>query len=283
MKQFLPVLVNSACDPDFVEMVCAGLDFMYYAHCPELTEDDLTEMDHALRTFHRLKGVVVKMGRFADMGRFDGIAKLHMLSHYAELTRSLGAPNGYNSESPEHLHIVYAKTPYRASNKVRPTKQMVKFVERQDALRIHKAYLLHIFGPTEEEDNFDAYKAVEVEDEEEEEQGYEGEDYEGEDDEDEDEHEARGEQHGPGGVGGIEVEDVEEGGVADQAHTDEQIRNEQTSKEDSTYYPSPVVAIAKQPTKPKVLIRELAESYGAEDVMSALSNTTVATMATDAT
>ncbi|KAG8736304.1 hypothetical protein FRC12_017690 [Ceratobasidium sp. 428] len=269
MKQFLPVVAHSACDPDFVEMVRGALDFMYYAHSPELSEDDLEEMDHSLRTFHRLKEVVVKMKRFQNMGRFDGIPKLHMLSHYAELTRRLGAPDGYNSESPEHLHIVYAKTPYRASNKRRPTNQMVKFVERQDALRIHKAYLRYLFGPPEEEDDIDTHKPVEVEEEYEEE---EEEEYEGSEDEyeDEDEDEPEGEQHVQGEVKGMETEDVE-GRVEDQEHENEQMENEQGVMDQSTYYPSPAVAIAKTPTKSKVPIRELIGSYGADDLIPALS------------
>lgn len=48
-----------------------------------------------------------------------------MLSHYAHSIRELGTPDGFNSESPEHLHIHYAKKPYRASNKVKPKPQML--------------------------------------------------------------------------------------------------------------------------------------------------------------
>ncbi|KAG8740269.1 hypothetical protein FRC11_000316, partial [Ceratobasidium sp. 423] len=34
-------------------------------------------------------------------------------------------PDGYNTEGPEHLHIEYAKVPWRASNKVKPLPQMI--------------------------------------------------------------------------------------------------------------------------------------------------------------
>ncbi|KAG9122537.1 hypothetical protein FRC07_001046 [Ceratobasidium sp. 392] len=128
---------------------------MYYAHSAELLEDDLEEMDYALKTFRRLKIAVAKAKTFADMRRFDEIPKLHMLLHYVDLTRELGAPDGYNTELLEHLHIIYAKIPYCALNKVRPTDQMTKFILRQDALQIQKAYLHYVYGPPDEDANAD--------------------------------------------------------------------------------------------------------------------------------
>ncbi|KAG9079838.1 hypothetical protein FRC06_007410, partial [Ceratobasidium sp. 370] len=73
--------------------------------------------------------------------RFDGIPKLHMLSHYAECICEMGTPDNYSTEAPEHLHIECTKRGWRASNKVRPTPQMVKFIQRYEALRIQRAYM----------------------------------------------------------------------------------------------------------------------------------------------
>ncbi|KAG8793581.1 hypothetical protein FRC12_002296 [Ceratobasidium sp. 428] len=265
MKQFLPAVVGSGCDPDFTELVRAMLDFIYYAHSVELTEEDLEEMEQALRTVNRLKSVIVRMGAFEDIKRFDDIPKWHMLTHYTELTRQFGAPDGYNSESPEHLHIVYAKTPYRATNKVQPTNQMVKFVQRQDALRIHKAYLRYVFGPPEDDEDEDENKLVEVEEdpEEKEEEEEDREEIEAEDDDDDRELE-----------GGDEEEVAQKGTEGKSALVDRDggVRNEGREPLDDTHYPAPVVALAKTPTRPKVAIREVIESYGASDLISALSD-----------
>ncbi|KAG8730562.1 hypothetical protein FRC10_002603, partial [Ceratobasidium sp. 414] len=261
MKQFLPVLVGSGCDPDFIEMVHVALDFMYYAHAAQLTTDDLEELEYALQTFHRLKKVVVRAGIFEGLWRFDNIPKIHMLLHYAEQTRELGTPDGFNTESPEHLHIIYAKTPYRASNKVAPTRQMIKFIEHQDALRIHKAYLNSMFGPSLEDcledDAEDAdHEIVEVEEDEEAED--EKELYEEDDDEYEEGEEDEEEYDNAGGpicyenVDRLEGEEVEE--AADEVH-----------------YPSPAISIAKRPTRPRALIQDLVSLYGAEDFMSTLT------------
>ncbi|KAG8706404.1 hypothetical protein FRC09_002431, partial [Ceratobasidium sp. 395] len=273
MKQFLPVVVGSGCDPDFVAMVRAALDFMYYAHSAELTTEDLEEMDRALEEFHRLKSVVVRMGIFQNMGRFDKIAKLHMMSHYTDLTRELGAPDGYNTESPEHLHIMYAKTPYRASNKCEPTQQMVNFIERQEKLRMHKAHLAFCLEGDRGEDEEDEeapdgkdvvmveededFREEEEEEEEEEDEGDEG--NEGDEDEDEDEAQARGDRgQGRDWVG-------EPGNRAEDGHQHEE-------RELDVHYPSPVVSIAKVPTRPGVRLRELVGPYGAEDLIWALGD-----------
>ncbi|KAG8788082.1 hypothetical protein FRC12_014957 [Ceratobasidium sp. 428] len=208
------------------------------------------------------------------MDRFNEILKLHMLSHYADLTCSFGAPDGYNSQSLEHLHIIYAKTSYCASNKVQPMKQMVKFIERQDALQIHKAYLLQLFGPPDEEDNFDAHKPVQVEGDDikaaEVEEEYEDEEEEEAKEEEEEEEVAEGREaasreHEGGRVGEMDSEGADKD-IQGQTYEDD----EQDRIEGLTYYPAPVVAIANRPTKPQMPIQELVGSYRAGDLISAL-------------
>ncbi|KAG8745280.1 hypothetical protein FRC12_014582 [Ceratobasidium sp. 428] len=229
MKQFLPAVVGSSCDPDFVELVCAALDFMYYAHSPELMEEDLEEMEQALKTFNRLWDVIIRMKIFKNAGRFDGIPKLHMLTHYADMTRQLGAPDSYNTESPEHLHIEYAKTPYCASNKVRPTNQMVKFIQRQETrIRMGSDDIVHV----KEEEEEPGYKPdYEQEDEEYKEREEEGEDLEGEGEEEE--------LNGKGTEGECDK---------DLMNVDGGVNGEDEGAEDDAHYPLPVVAMAKNIT-----------------------------------
>lgn len=65
-------------------------------------------MDKALKTFHRVKKVFVSEGIRSHFN----FPKLHMLSHYVQLIKSRGSPDGYNTELPERLHIEYAKKGY---------------------------------------------------------------------------------------------------------------------------------------------------------------------------
>ncbi|KEP45161.1 putative Zn-finger protein, partial [Rhizoctonia solani 123E] len=139
LAQFFPTVVGDL-TPEMTQMVRALVDFMYRGHAATLTESDLVEMDNDLGIFHELKGTLI--GKvYEDKGRFNKIAKLHMLRHWTHSIRELGTPDGFNTEIPEHLHIEYAKVPWRASNKVKPLPQMVKYIQRQEAIRVHRAIL----------------------------------------------------------------------------------------------------------------------------------------------
>ncbi|KAG9091242.1 hypothetical protein FRC06_000648, partial [Ceratobasidium sp. 370] len=62
-----------------------------------------------------------------------------MLSHYAECIHEMGTPDNYSTEAPEYLHIKCMKWGWRASNKVRPTLHMVRFIQQYEVLQIHRA------------------------------------------------------------------------------------------------------------------------------------------------
>ncbi|KAF9545927.1 hypothetical protein CPC08DRAFT_596753, partial [Agrocybe pediades] len=70
------------------------------------------------------------------------IPKLHNVSHYPDFIRELGSTDGYNTEAPERLHIDYAKTAYRASNKRDYTEQMAGWLQRQESIWIKESYLI---------------------------------------------------------------------------------------------------------------------------------------------
>ncbi|KAG9079731.1 hypothetical protein FRC06_007551, partial [Ceratobasidium sp. 370] len=106
-----------------------------------MTDEDINRLEETLAEFHHFKNVLIREGIFEDDSQFDRIPKLHMLSHYATCICEMGTPDGYSTEGPEHLHIEYVKQGWRASNKVQLTKQMVKFVQRYEALRIHQTHM----------------------------------------------------------------------------------------------------------------------------------------------
>ncbi|CAE6534652.1 unnamed protein product [Rhizoctonia solani] len=145
LAQFLPTVVGGL-TPELANMVRVLVDFMYQAHASSLTDLDLTEMEKDLRTFHELKELLVIRGVYESEARFNMVPKLHMLRHWVQSIRELGTPDGYNTEAPEHLHIEYAKVPWRASNKVKPLEQMVTYIQRQEAIRKHRHYLDRYLG-----------------------------------------------------------------------------------------------------------------------------------------
>ncbi|KAG9076239.1 hypothetical protein FRC06_009623, partial [Ceratobasidium sp. 370] len=140
-KQLLPIVASLDANPwdqDFVHLARALLDFIYRAQASRMTEDDVARLEKTLEEVHKYKGVLIQLKVFQDDSQFDAIAKLHMIGHLPADTREMGTPNGFSTEAPEHQHIE-SKRAWRTSSKVRPTPQMIKFLQRYEALRIHHA------------------------------------------------------------------------------------------------------------------------------------------------
>ncbi|QRV86859.1 hypothetical protein RhiJN_14877 [Ceratobasidium sp. AG-Ba] len=135
VKQYLPIIAEDPSIPDdFVKMVRSLLDFLFLAERARLSEHEVHEMEEALRTFHSLKQILVRLKLMLDVDKFDHIPKFHMLSHYACSIRELGTPDGFNTESPEHLHIIYAKRGWLMSNRREAIWQIVRYVRRLEAI-----------------------------------------------------------------------------------------------------------------------------------------------------
>ncbi|CAE6449083.1 unnamed protein product [Rhizoctonia solani] len=162
LAQFLPAVICGL-TPEKTQLARSLVDFMYRAHAASLTESDLAVMDDDLRVFHEQKDLLVGP-IFKSDDRFNKIAKLHMLRHWTHSIRQLGTPDAYNTEGPEHLHIEYAKVPWRASNKVKPLPQMITYIQRQNAIRIHGAYLDQHLADDGDEDNRTPYGTEDVDD-----------------------------------------------------------------------------------------------------------------------
>lgn len=122
---------------DILTVARALIDFIYYAQFQLHTSKSLDSLQECLDTFHRHKDVFIELGVRQDFN----IPKFHSLLHYISAIRSLGSADGYNTESPERLHIDYAKEGYRASNKRDYTEQMTLWLQRQEAIDLHSAYL----------------------------------------------------------------------------------------------------------------------------------------------
>ncbi|QRV96348.1 plasma membrane ATPase 4 [Ceratobasidium sp. AG-Ba] len=138
-KVLLPVLSNQ--DERVVAATRALLDFMYLAHSSALTDSELGAMERCLRTFHHNKLVFRQLGTVKTREAFHGIPKIQMIQHYVKLIQKLGTPDRYNTEMSERLHIDFAKMGYRVSNWVNAIKQMALYIQRVEAIAMHKEYL----------------------------------------------------------------------------------------------------------------------------------------------
>ena len=99
----------------------ALLDFIQLAQYTAHDTDTLAYLEKALDTFHQNKDILVELGIREHLN----IPKFHMLKHYAQSIRELGATDNYNTEAFERLHIDFAKAGWRASNHCNTLPQMV--------------------------------------------------------------------------------------------------------------------------------------------------------------
>lgn len=273
LKQILPVSVGKV-PLKMSQLVCSLVDFRFLAHTLSLTEDDLDEMKRSLAKFHELKPMMINNGYYESSRRFDLIPKIHMLSHYTASIRELGTPDGYNTEGPEHLHIHYAKELWRVSNKVRLLPQMVKHLQRLDAIQIQRAYI-HIYYGLGEDMSDDEWEEDDWASEE------------GSDDWMSEEGGDRGDE-APSDMGlGIGASADSSAGVGSmgdgtgnndstQANVGMVVYSRRTltleSNFDHVFYPAPHVRTAIYPTKAGLRGTHLIEDYGATELLSAVRN-----------
>lgn len=237
MRQFLPVVIDAQAPPDFVRMVRALLDFSYLAQAEQLTNIDLVKMEGALASFHQAKFVLISMGIVLASKTFDRIAKLHMLGHYTESIRELGTPDGYSTETPEHLHIIYVKNGWRKSNRRNPMPQIVSYVRRLEAIQMQRTFIDEYYG--------ERHPGAQTE-----EWGM------GASDSDDDEV--------------LSEWDGDDSDIDEDANNTIRIEVGDSNQSNGYRYPRPSISLARQPTVPRVPGRVLITSYGASDLIRAL-------------
>ncbi|KAG8784203.1 hypothetical protein FRC12_018893 [Ceratobasidium sp. 428] len=242
MRQFLPVVVDAQVPAGIIRLVRSFMVFSYLAHSAQLTDVELAEMDKALKIFHKAKYILTK-GQAKILktdGAFDRLAKLHMIGHYQQDIRELGTPDGYSTETPEHLHILYVKIPWRMSNRRNPLPQMVQYVRYLEALEIQQTFIEEFYG---RELSFRVEDIV-FDDDEEEADGNKSE----EDEED----------------------DADSGDELDDGVEIPSGEPDRSAVLEIHHYPQPAIAIARRPTLPRVPADEIISSYGASDFIRAL-------------
>lgn len=124
----------------------AVVDFTYYAQFQLHTTETLAAMQSCLDTFHAHKDIFIEL----EVREHFNIPKIHAMQHYLDSIRRLGTADGYNTESPERLHIDFAKEAYRASNKRDYGEQMTLWLQRQEAVALRAAYLAWLIPDVQE-------------------------------------------------------------------------------------------------------------------------------------
>ncbi|EDR01734.1 uncharacterized protein LACBIDRAFT_332982 [Laccaria bicolor S238N-H82] len=136
-KVFLGVLAG-AVSWEVFSVARALIDFIYYSQFQSHTTTSLNALKNCLKTFHQHKEIYICLGIREQFN----IPKLHAILHYINAIHALGSTDGYNSESPECLHIEFVQEAYRTSNKQDPMEQMALWLQRQEAMWIREGYVM---------------------------------------------------------------------------------------------------------------------------------------------
>jgi hypothetical protein len=100
----------------------------------------IQSMGTCLKTFHDNKDIVIEL----DIREHFNIPKVHTLIHYVDCIKSFGSADGYNTESPERIHIDFAKEAYHASNKRDYVEQMAMWLQRHEAMWLRESFLIWV-------------------------------------------------------------------------------------------------------------------------------------------
>ena len=140
MQRIFVGLLIGAVQPAVLRTAVAVIDFIYYSQLQVHTSKSLEGLRKALEAFHENKEIFVAEG----IREHFNIPKIHAMVHYLAAIQSRGSLDGFNTESPERLHIDYAKEAYRASNKKDYVHQMTVWLGRQEAVARFRAYLDYV-------------------------------------------------------------------------------------------------------------------------------------------
>ena len=137
MQKVLLGLLAGSVNTRVLTVVRSLIDFIYLARLQSHTSDTLDALQLAFNTFHANKAVLVELG----IREHFNIPKVHSMEHYMAAIRTHGSADGFNTESPERLHIDLAKATYRSTNKHDYVEQMAVWLQRQEAVHLRNAYL----------------------------------------------------------------------------------------------------------------------------------------------
>ncbi|KAJ6572664.1 hypothetical protein B0H10DRAFT_2237407 [Mycena sp. CBHHK59/15] len=140
MEKVFAGLVAGHAEPAVIKTATAVIDFIYLSSLESHTSRSLAALEATLDVFHGNKGLLLDLGVQATQKHFN-IPKIHSMQHYVAMIRLFGSADGFSTESPERLHIDYAKAGYQASNKKDYIAQMTLWLQRQEAVARFTAYL----------------------------------------------------------------------------------------------------------------------------------------------
>ncbi|KAG1763066.1 hypothetical protein EDD22DRAFT_979549 [Suillus occidentalis] len=129
MKVFL-LAIEGHVPQDMVRAFCALLEFCYIARHDVITKASLVQLNDVLTWFHHYRKIFETTGTVPHFS----LPHQHSMTHYADMIRLFGAPNGLCSSITESKHIKAVKEPWQWSNKHNALGQMLLTNQQLDKL-----------------------------------------------------------------------------------------------------------------------------------------------------
>ncbi|KAJ7712057.1 hypothetical protein B0H16DRAFT_1662813 [Mycena metata] len=136
LRYLIPVIAEGqSVSKALVTALASIVDFFYHGQAPEIDDDVLDQMDHALANFHRHKWAILKAGvRRGKSGPINNwhIPKLEFLQSVVPAIRANGVPLQWTADVTEHAHITEVKDPASNSNNQGYEAQICRHLDRRD-------------------------------------------------------------------------------------------------------------------------------------------------------
>ncbi|KAG9073697.1 hypothetical protein FRC06_011198, partial [Ceratobasidium sp. 370] len=140
MQKVFTAVMAGLVPENVLPAIGAVIDFIHFAQLPVHTPETLALLEDALDRFHRHKHVFIDYGIRSHFN----INKVHTMCHYAEAIWELGTADAYNTETPERLHIEFAKRAYKVTNPINFFGQMTVYLKRRERVTKFDSYLRSI-------------------------------------------------------------------------------------------------------------------------------------------
>lgn len=143
--QLAPVIAGHPHATPAVKKTIRGfLDFSFKVQFPLHSTTSLDDLESDCQVYMKWRPVFLTNGAHSDgnpnLNHFN-IPKPHYYLHARANIEDLGTADGFSTETSESLHIPMCKEAYASTNRKNPKAQMIKYLERREALALHTAYI----------------------------------------------------------------------------------------------------------------------------------------------
>lgn len=147
MRYFVAVVAgHPQVSSDNLKAFRAYIDFAYIAQYKSHSTQTLQYLNNALDQFHEHLPSLSHLRSGKQMKGLFLIPKLELMHNVVRSAKLLGSSDQFNSEQVEKGHIIFAKVPYKATNKKDYASQMCRYTDRQERVRLFDEYLEWVKG-----------------------------------------------------------------------------------------------------------------------------------------